>query len=132
MEVLEGQGLRIGPVEHFGLRLAVGVAVAVVSLLAAVPGHAVPKAGGLDLRLDSTDVAPAPPPPFRSFTTGPADESGNGSVGAIDQAPVSETPNRHKAGTGTLDNLAGDAELLKQLLEDKTIPLFRIRMQSPF
>jgi hypothetical protein len=53
-------------------------------------------------------------------------------VGAIDQAPVSETPNRHKAGTGTLENLAGDDELLKQLLEDKTIPLFRIRMQSPF
>ena len=124
--------MRIGPVDHFGLRRAAGAAVAVVSLLAAVPGHAVPKAGGLDLRLDSTDVAPAPPPPFRSFTTGPADESANGSVGAIDQAPVNETPNRRKAGTGTLDNLAGDDELLKQLLEDKTIPLFRIRMQSPF
>ena len=124
--------MRIGSVDHFGLRRVASAAVAVVSLLAAVPGHAVPKAGGLDLRLESTDVAPAPPPPFRSFTTGPADEAANGSVGAIDQAPVNETPNRRKAGTGTLDNLAGDDELLKQLLEDKTIPLFRIRMESPF
>ena len=53
-------------------------------------------------------------------------------MGAIDQAPVSETPNRRKAGTGTLETSAGDDELLKQLLEDKTIPLFRIRMESPF
>ena len=124
--------MRIGPVDRFGLQRAVGASVATVMLLAAVPGHTVPRAGGLDLRLDSTDVAPAPPPPFRSFTTGPADEAANGSVGALDQAPVNETPNRHKAGTGTLENLAGDDELLKQLLEDKTIPLFRIRMQSPF
>ena len=124
--------MRIGPVDRFGLQRAVGAAVAVVSLLTAMPGHAVPKAGGLDLRLDSTDVAPAPPPLFRSFTTGPADDAANGSVGALDQAPVNETPNRHKAGTGTLENLAGDDELLKQLLQDKTIPLFRVRMQSPF
>jgi hypothetical protein len=88
---------------------------------------------GLDLRLKPTDVAPPPPPPYRSVTGAPStEELATDAAGTLDQAPQTQTPNRRRAGSGSLDTFAGDDELLKQLLEDKTIPLFRIRVEPPF
>jgi hypothetical protein len=87
----------------------------------------------MDLRLKPGDVAPAPPPPYRSVTGAPpVEELAMDVTGTRDQGPQVETPNRRKAGAGSLDSLAGDDEFLKQLLEDKTIPLFRIRVEPPF
>ena len=122
----------VGLKDHRRMRRVVGLTAGVLALVAAASAHAVPKAGGLDLQLNSADVTPAPAPPFRSITSGPTDETADASVGAIDQAPVTASPNRRKPGTGSLNSLAGDDTLLKELLEDKTIPLFRVRMESPF
>ena len=53
-------------------------------------------------------------------------------VGEVDRVTEPETPNRPAAGTGPLGELVGEDGLLKELLENKTIPLFRIRVEPPF
>ena len=109
---------------------------ACVIAFAAVPALARSAAdlSGLDLRLNPSDVAPTPPP---LLSRGPVAPRTHGQsvpeiVGEVDQVKQAETPNRRAAGTGPLGDLTADEGLLKELLEDKTIPLFRVRMAPPF
>lgn len=88
----------------------------------------------LDLRLDPADIAPAPPP---LLPQGPLPPRMHGQsvpeiVGDVDQVRQAATPNRRAAGTGPLGSLTADEGVLKELLENKTIPLFRVRMAPPF
>ncbi|MGD9507320.1 MAG: hypothetical protein AB7I59_12250 [Geminicoccaceae bacterium] len=102
-------------------------------LTVAGPASAAQGLSGLDLRLKPGDVAPSPPAPYRAVTGAPTlAELAMNLASTLDQGPQAQTPNRRKSGTGSLDALAGDDEFLKQLLEDKTIPLFRIRVEPPF
>jgi len=115
------------------LREAVAAVAVCLALIAAEPGSAAQDLSDLDLRLKPADVAPPPPPPYRSVTGAPsADELAADGADMLDRGPQIQTPNRRKAGGGALDTFAGDDELLKRLLEDKTIPLFRIRVEPPF
>ena len=108
------------------LREALAAVAGCLALTAADPSRAAQDLSGLDLRLKPADVAPSPPPPFRSVTDAPSsDELETNDVATLDQAPQTETPNRRKT-------IAGDEDLLRQLLENKTIPLFRIRVEPPF
>ena len=101
MEVLEGRVLRDWPGR------SVSVAACrwcrrrpLCRCLRPCRGSPVPKAGrsrpAAQLERCGARAATAVADPL---TTGPADEATNGSVGAIDQAPVDETPNRRKAGS---------------------------------
>ena len=88
----------------------------------------------LDLRLNPADVAPETPP---LVPRGPVRPNMHGQsvpeiVGDVDQVRQTETPNRRVAGTGPLGNLTADDGVLKELLENKTIPLFRVRVTPPF
>jgi hypothetical protein len=114
-------------------RKALAASAVCLVLTAAESVRAAQDLYGLDLRLKPADVAPPPSPPYRSTTGAPsAEELAAVEASALDHGPQIQTPNRRKAGTGSLDTFAGDDELLKELLEDKTIPLFRIRVASPF
>ena len=115
------------------LREALAAVAGCLALTAADPSRAAQDLSGLDLRLEPADVAPSPPPPFRSVTDAPSsDELETNDVATLDQAPQTETPNRRKTSAGSLETIAGDEDLLRQLLENKTIPLFRIRVEPPF
>lgn len=114
-------------------RKALAAIMVCLTLAAAEPGSAAQELSGLDLRLKPTDVAPPPPPPYRSVTGAPsADELAADESSSLDRGPQIQTPNRRRDGTGSLETLTGNDELLAQLLEDKTIPLFRIRVEPPF
>ena len=41
-------------------------------------------------------------------------------------------PNRRDPGSGPLGKIGGGEGMLQDLLENKTIPLFRVRMAPPF
>lgn len=115
------------------LREALAAIAVCLAATASEPSAAAQELPGLDLRLKPGDVAPPPPPPYRSVTGAPStEELATDGVATLDQGPQTQTPNRRKAGTGSLETLAGNDELLKELLEDKTIPLFRFRVESPF
>ena len=43
-----------------------------------------------------------------------------------------DTADAMQTSAGSLETIAGDEDLLRQLLENKTIPLFRIRVEPPF
>ena len=115
------------------LRDALAAVAGGLVLVAAQPSGAAQDLSGLDLHLKPADVAPAPPPRYRSVTAAPSDaELETNDIGTLDQAPQTEAPNRHKTNAGSLETIAGDEDLLRQLLENKTIPLFRIRVEPPF
>ena len=110
--------------------------VAALGLLAGSgPGSAATTRGmaGLDLRLRPGDVVLPPPeaPAIEPALPAPSAQSVSEVVGEVDRVTEPETPNRHAADTGPLGELVGDG-LLKELLENKTIPLFRIRVEPPF
>ena len=88
----------------------------------------------LDLRLNPADVAPETPPlvPRGSVRPNMHGQSVPEIVGDVDQVRQTETPNRRVACTGPLGNLTADDGVLKELLENKTIPLFRVRVTPPF
>lgn len=105
-----------------------------VALLPAIAGdaYAASELRGLDLRLNPADVRPAAPPPYRSVAKADSDvQAETDSVAMLDQGPITKAPNRRKAGTSSLESLAGDEDLLKELLENKTIPLFRLTVEAP-
>ena len=108
--------------------------VAALGLLAGSgPGAAATTRGmaGLDLRLRPGDVVlPPEAPAIEPAVPAPSAQSVPKVVGEVDRVTEPETPNRH-AGTGPLGELVGDG-LLKELLENKTIPLFRVRIEPPF
>ena len=88
-----------------------------------------PDLAKLDLRVRSADVAapkrpasaepPAPAPALTSATRSDVVEE-------VDRAGRGEIPSRLSAGS------SGDGGVLEDLLEDNTIPLFRVRVKPPF
>ncbi|MFO1047671.1 MAG: hypothetical protein U1E52_07205 [Geminicoccaceae bacterium] len=105
-----------------------------IALLPAIAGdaYAASELQGLDLRLNPGDVRPAAPPPYRSVAKAePEAQPETDSVAMLDQGPITRAPNRRKAGTTSLESLTGDEDLLKELLENKTIPLFRLTVEAP-
>lgn len=109
---------------------------ACAAALAAVPALARPAAdlSELDLRLKPADVAPPPAPLQPREPTDPPTRAQSlpEVVSEVDQVRQSPTPNRRAPGTGPLDDLGGNDGLLQELLENKTIPLFRVRVAPPF
>ena len=87
----------------------------------------------LDLRLRPGDVVlPPEAPAIEPAVPAPSAQSVPEVVGEVDRVTEPETPNRQAAGTGPLGELVGEDGLLKELLENKTIPLFRVRVEPPF
>jgi hypothetical protein len=89
-----------------------------------------PNLAELDLRVRPADVAapkrpklaeplaPASPPPTSATPSDVVEE--------VDRVGRGEIPSRLSAGS------SGDGGVLEELLEDNTIPLFRVRMKPPF
>ncbi len=93
-----------------------------------------PKLSTLDLQLRPRDVAP---PELLESGIGDAPVSAGSQnlpevVGEVDQVQRAEPPKRHLSGWGPLDSVTGDQGVLKDLLENKTIPLFRVTVEPPF
>ena len=88
----------------------------------------------LDLRLQPSDVRPSPVPQLPEISAAPDVRAQNvpETVGEIDRVKPNVTPNRRDPGSGPLGNLGGDGSMLQELLENKTIPLFRVRVTPPF
>jgi hypothetical protein len=88
----------------------------------------------LDLRLAPGDVTPTAPPtvPEPGSPRAPYAQNTPEVVREVDQVRRTGTPNRRDSGSGPLGGLAGDDGVLQELLEDKTIPLFRVRVEPPF
>ena len=107
--------------------LALGQALALP--LAARPQ---PKPVRMDLAVRPADVRLKPPvvvfePAFEEPEVpgvGPANP-----VAEIDQVDRTEIPDRRRAKSGLE---IGDSDLLQELLEDKTIPIFRVTVEPPF
>jgi len=110
---------------RFGLALA----------LLAGPAVAKPASGlsGLDLRLSPNDVAPPQPPVLPGSPEPSALHRQNipEIVGEIDQVQRSDAPQKRTV-TGPLESLSGNQSVLKELLENRTIPLFRVSVPPPF
>jgi hypothetical protein len=87
----------------------------------------------LDLRVQPGDVAPPPPPLLPDAPVPPAlgRQSVPEIVSEVDQVQRVETPQKRE-GRGPLGSLSSDEGVLKELLENKTIPLFRVRVTPPF
>lgn len=112
--------------------LLIACATAVVAT--AAHGRSAPDLSELDLQLKPADVAP-PPQPLQPRE--PTDPRTRGQslpevVSEVDQVRQNPTPNRRTSGTGPLDDLGGSDGLIQELLENKTIPLFRVRVAPPF
>jgi hypothetical protein len=109
------------------------LALLVAALSLSAQAKTAPNLSALDLQLKPADVAPPPP----STPEVIADDAGSAQtvtsvVRDVDQARERPTPNQQAASTGPLGKLTADDNLLKELLENKTIPLFRVRMAPPF
>jgi hypothetical protein len=90
----------------------------------------------LDLTVRPTDLAapqhPVPALPPLTDALANVTEPVN-PVDEVDKVRPTVTPNRRPSALGPLGGLAGEqGGVLQELLEDKTIPLFRVRMESPF
>ena len=121
---------------NLGLVLASSVLTMIV-VIWALPAVArsAPDLGQLDLTVRPADVA-APPrsilaeplPPLAHPPAGPMANP----VDEIDKVEPNPTPNRGPSLLGPLGGLGGEeGGVLQELLENKTIPLFRVRMKSP-
>lgn len=114
--------------------LLVGSALAFRPLVPIAEAKPDPRLAGLDLRVRPGDVGPGAgpplpdasalaPPPAAPFDTPEA-------VAEADRVPRAEIANRRRGGNGP--PIGGDGGLLQELLENKTIPLFRVTVQPPF
>ena len=116
----------------FGCLVAFGMtACLLVGPTAASPA---PSLSELDLQLNPSDVAlpKAARPPSSSENSDLHGQNVPEIVGEIDQVQRSETPQKRTPGTGPLENLSASQGMLKELLENKTIPLFRVSVPPPF
>ncbi len=93
-----------------------------------------PDLAGLDLRLQPSDVVSALPPGLSDTPVPPRmhDQSVPEIVSDVDRVAETPTPNRRVAGTDALGDLSFGEGVLQDLLENKTIPLFRVRVAPPF
>ncbi len=119
---------------------ALAWAPAVLALVLAIwsdpaVGRPAPDLERMDLTVRPADVA-APPksvldealPPFVDATNEPAANQ----VDEVDKVRPNLTPNKGPSLLGPLGDLGGqEGGALQELLENKTIPLFRVRMKSP-
>jgi hypothetical protein len=114
--------------------LAWSVALVLSIGSASVSARSGPNLSDLDLSLEPTDVAPPQSSPTAELGSirGRSAQTTSEIVGEVDRAKSNPTPTRMAPDLGPLSSLAGDEGLLKELLEDKTIPLFRIRVEPPF
>ena len=118
------------PLLAAALMCAAGLVLAAAPLAQARPAASQPS---LDLRLQPSDVRPSPVPQLPEISA--ADVRAQNVpevVGEIDRVKPNVTPNRRDPGSGPLGNLGGDGSMLQELLENKTIPLFRVRVTPPF
>lgn len=119
---------------------AVALAPSALALILAIwsapaVGRQAPDLERMDLTVLPADVA-APPksvldealPPFVDATNEPAANQ----VDEVDKVRQNPTPNKGPSLLGPLGDLGGqEGGALQELLENKTIPLFRVRMKSP-
>lgn len=119
-----------------GLVLAPRVLAMIVAIWAGqAVARSAPDLEQLDLTVRPSDVA-APPravlaEPLPPFAAAPADAPEN-PVDEIDKVGRNPTPNRGPTALGPLGGIGGEeGGVLQELLEKKTIPLFRVRMRSP-
>jgi hypothetical protein len=87
-----------------------------------------PDLAKLDLRVRPADVAaPKRPKSAEPLAPAPASTSATRSdvVEEVDRVGRGEIPSRLSAGS------SGDGDVLEDLLEDNTIPLFRVRVKPP-
>lgn len=112
-----------------------GLLVMTLALWAATAvARSAPDLERLDLTVRPSDVA-APPravaieplPPIAAPPEPPSDP-----VGEIDKVGRTSIPRRGNSALGPLGSIGGEeGGMLQELLENKTIPLFRVRMKSP-
>lgn len=118
-----------------GLARLAGAALFVVPLvIEPVDARPQPKPTRLDLSVRPADLRPMPATslpvldePERSVEASmlaPTDP-----VTEIDQVRRTEIPDRRRAQSGLE---FGDSNLIQELLENKTIPLFRVTVEPPF
>lgn len=116
------------------------VAAAFVCAACPAAARSAPDLAGLNLRLQPTDVVPPAPPgpprvPVATNQHDPRNLHGQSVpeiVGEVDKAKPTETPNRRAPGSGPLGDLTVGEGMLQEFLENKTIPLFRVRVAPPF
>ena len=118
--------------QAFGCLLAVGMTVGVL----AGPAGATQaqRLSSLDLRLGPSDVAPPEAAPLPSAPEDADLQHQNlpEIVGETDQVQRSSVPQKRMPGAGPFESLSGSQGMLKELLENKTIPLFRVSVPPPF
>jgi hypothetical protein len=89
-----------------------------------------PNLAELDLKVRPADVAAPKRPklaePVAPVSAPPASAVPPDVVEEVDRVGRGEIPSRLSAGS------SGDGGVLEELLEDNTIPLFRVRMKPPF
>ena len=89
-----------------------------------------PDLAELDLRVRPADVAAPKRPklaePLAPVSAPPASAMRPDVVEEVDRVGRGEIPSRLSGGS------SGDGGVLEELLEDNTIPLFRVRMKPPF
>ena len=116
------------------LRATVLAAIAALWAAPAVARPA-PDLERLDLTVRPTDVAPPPRARLSEPVAPSADAAPSPSVNPVEEVDKVErnpTPNRGTSLLGPLGSLGGeDGGVLQELLENKTIPLFRVRVKSP-
>jgi hypothetical protein len=123
------------PSRRFGRRPSAAWACALMALswaAFAAPAAARPQPdlAELDLEVRPADVAAPKRPklaePAAPVSAPPASAIAPNIVEEVDRVGRGEIPSRLSAGS------SGDGGALEELLEDNTIPLFRVRMKPPF
>jgi hypothetical protein len=101
-----------------------------VALAAPAAARPQPDLAELDLRVRPADVAAPKRPklaePLAPVSAPPASAMPPDVVEEVDRVGRGENPSRLSGGS------SGDGGVLEELLEDNTIPLFRVRMKPPF
>jgi hypothetical protein len=127
--MLHAKACALGQVgRHFSAACAL-MALCWAAFAAPAAARPQPELAELDLRVRPTDV-PAPKRPKLAEPLAPAPASTSATrsdvVEEVDRVGRGEIPSRLSAGSG------GDGGVLEELLEDNTIPLFRVRVKPPF
>ena len=127
--MLHAKACALGQVgRHFSAACAL-MALCWVAFAAPAAARPQPELAELDLRVRPTD-GPAPKRPKLAEPLAPAPASTSATrsdvVEEVDRVGRGEIPSRLSAGS------SGDGGVLEELLEDNTIPLFRVRVKPPF
>jgi hypothetical protein len=118
-----------------GLARLAGAALLIIpAMIEPVDARPQPKPARMDLSVRPGDLRPMPSAslpvldePKRSVEASML--APNDPVAEIDQVRRTEIPDRRRAQSGLE---FGDSNLIQELLENKTIPLFRVTVEPPF